>query len=816
MNYIGEHYLPGMLGNFFVVFAFAACMISCVSYFLSTRKNVESENWLHLARLSFRLHSVALIGIFVSLFYIIYNHYFEYHYAWAHSSTTLPTRYMISCFWEGQEGSFLLWAFWQGVLGNILIFTARSWEKEVLGIVSLSQVLILSMLLGVEILGQHVGSSPFILLRKALAAPIFQRADYLSFIKDGNGLNPLLQNYWMVIHPPTLFFGFASMVVPFAFAIAGLLQKRYDEWIKAALPWALLGVMILGTGIIMGSFWAYEALNFGGFWAWDPVENASMIPWLTLIGAVHVMMAYRSSGHAYFTALFLTIISFILVLYASFLTRSGILGETSVHAFTDLGMSGQLIIYIAVFLIISLFLVIKNWKHLPISKKDEATYSREFWLFIGALVLAISCFQIIITTSIPVVNAIFGTKIAPPLSPVQHYNQWQTPMAVLVLLIAGFSQFMKYKNTEPSRFYISILVSVIASGIIAAPIIYFGNFYKNPVFILLIFAAVFSIISNGKILNEAVRGKWKLAGSAIAHIGFAMMLMGALIAASSSSVISVNRSGISYGKDFDEKNTRENILLWKNEPIRMDQYQVTYLGDTSIGINIFYKVNYKTLDVNGKIKENFTLMPNAQINPKMGLVASPDTRHYLLKDIYTHVSSVPNREDEKSHQENQYKESILHQVKLGESFRQGAYTIQIDSIKKDPELKDIHLTETDLAVAAQLSIIDSFKTYHVSPVFIIKNGMQYSFPAYLKEAGLKLEFTGVNPQQHSFSISISELKEKPKDFIIMKAIVFPYINLLWTGTIVMVIGFLLSIIRRIKDNKRTKLTSEMGEKTLNA
>ena len=171
------------------------------------------------------------------------------------------------------------------------------------------------------------------------------RPDYLHLIADGNGLNPLLQNYWMVIHPPTLFMGFASMVIPFAYAIGGLWEKRYNEWMKPALPWALYAVMILGTGIIMGSFWAYEALNFGGFWAWDPVENASVIPWLTLIAAVHVLIAYKNSGHSYFTATFLVFISFVLVLYASFLTRSGILGETSVHAFTDLGMFWHLVIY---------------------------------------------------------------------------------------------------------------------------------------------------------------------------------------------------------------------------------------------------------------------------------------------------------------------------------------------------------------------------------------------------------------------------------------------------------------------------------------
>ncbi|HEX7365614.1 MAG TPA: cytochrome c biogenesis protein CcsA, partial [Pelobium sp.] len=402
IQFTGEHLLPGKLGQFFIVLSIGASVLALVSYFFATTtKDKLDLSWQNLGRIAYRLNLLAVIGVGACLFYIIYNHLFEYHYAWAHSSKTLPVYYIISCFWEGQEGSFWLWGFWQGVLGVIITFRGKTWENSVMTVIALSQVFLTTMILGVEIFGAKIGSSPFVLLRQAMEAPIFSRPDYLSLIQDGNGLNPLLQNYWMVIHPPTLFLGFASMIVPFAYAVAGLWQKRYKDWVKAAMPWALFAVMILGTGIIMGSFWAYEALNFGGFWAWDPVENASIIPWLTLIAAVHVMIAYKNSGHSYFTATFLVVISFVLVLYASFLTRSGILGETSVHAFTSMGMDTQLLIFLGTFFIIPFVLFISNWKALPITKKDEETYSREFWLFIGAIVLFVSCIQILATTSVP-------------------------------------------------------------------------------------------------------------------------------------------------------------------------------------------------------------------------------------------------------------------------------------------------------------------------------------------------------------------------------------------------------------------------------
>ena len=572
IQFVGEHLLPGKLGQFFVILSFGSALLASISYYFATVNqnkstlggefNLLSHSWKRIGRIAFSLNFLAVIGIGSCLFYIIYNHLFEYHYAWAHSSKTLPVYYIISSFWEGQEGSFWLWMFWQGVLGTVIFAKAKSWENPVMTTVMFSQAFLASMLIGVEILNVRIGSSPFILLRQAIEGPIFSRPDYLTLIQDGNGLNPLLQNYWMVIHPPTLFLGFASTVVPFAYAIAGLWQRRYTEWVKPALPWTLFSVMILGTGITMGSFWAYEALNFGGFWAWDPVENASIIPWLTLIGGVHVLIAYKNTGHSYFTATFLVLISFVLVLYASFLTRSGILGETSVHAFTDLGMFWHLVVYVITFLLLSVGLLIYRWKELPITKKDEETYSREFWLFIGALVLTMASVQILATTSIPVFNALFGTKVAPPADAIKHYNKWQVPFFVVIASISAFSQFLKYKKTDSRKFFISLFVSLIAAVFITAAAVYIMGVYTNVMYIVLTYAAVFSIVANGRILGEAIKGKGKLAGSAVAHIGFAMLLVGALVASATQKTVSVNATGVGLVKNLPRVITRRRILFY--------------------------------------------------------------------------------------------------------------------------------------------------------------------------------------------------------------------------------------------------------------
>ncbi len=259
--------LIGNLGHFFVISSFVASLVAAYAYIIATVEKdiIKSQAWKHFARVAFYVHGGLVIGVIGSLFYIIYNHLFEYHYAWSHSSLSLPVYYMISCFWEGQEGSFLLWIFWHVILGFVLIRTNQQtgWEAPVMAVFALVQAFLASMILGTVIPGIElkIGSSPFLLLRDVMVdAPVFaMNPDFRP--EDGTGLNPLLQNYWMVIHPPTLFLGFATTLVPFAFCMAGIWRKRYESWIKPALPWAIFSAAVLGLGIMMGAYWAYETLK---------------------------------------------------------------------------------------------------------------------------------------------------------------------------------------------------------------------------------------------------------------------------------------------------------------------------------------------------------------------------------------------------------------------------------------------------------------------------------------------------------------------------------------------------------------------------
>jgi cytochrome c-type biogenesis protein CcmF len=805
MEYVGEHLLIGKLGNLFVILSFVLALLASISYFFAAKDDGSSASWKKIARLSFRLHSLSVVGIVVTLFIMLKNHYFEYEYVWHHSSKAMPMRYILSCFWEGQEGSFLLWTFWHVILGLILQRTSKTWEAPVMAIISIVQAFLASMLLGIFVFEYRIGSNPFtVLLREHpdfANIPLFTNADYLEKL-DGRGLNPLLQNYWMTIHPPTLFLGFAATVVPFAYAIAGLWKKQFVEWIKPALPWTFFGVMILGTGVLMGGAWAYEALSFGGFWAWDPVENASLVPWIILVGAAHLMLINRTKAQSLFATFFLTVLTFIFILYSTFLTRSGILGETSVHAFTDLGMSGQLLIYLFFFLLLSGYLIIKNRKLIPSQKQEEELWSREFWMFVGAVVLLVSSFQITLYTSMPVWNKLFGLNKAPIKDAVHFYNTWQLPFAVVTTLLIAITQFFKYKNTNISEFAKKIIVSFILSVVITILISYSLNYFNEPFYTLLLFSSMFAFIANGDYLLRVLKGNIKKAGASVAHIGFALMMIGVLISTSKKDIISQNSSGKSIESLGEKFSNNDNILLTQYDTLPMGKYFVTYKGKRFEGVNIYFDVDYFSKNDSGKYKHEFTLSPVVQTNPMMGNVAEPDTRHYLTYDVYTHVTyAIAEDLNKPNTQKEEYTKPKEHYLKQGDTIFSSNAIIILDSLSTRFDKTPYNIQKSDIAAKAYLRVLDVSKhTYIASPVYYIENNVQLTKPALVNELGLKFSFDKIDPEKEKVLITLQEKSDNIKDFIVMQAMIFPYINVLWIGCIVMVIGTVLAIAERIRKN----------------
>lgn len=871
MDYTGEHLLPGQLGHFFIVLSLVASLVATFAYFKSAAETnfssltnngiaIPLSPWKKLARLAFITEAVSVLAIFVILFYIIQNHLFEYHYAWKHSSLSLEFKYMLACFWEGQEGSFLLWSIWHCVLGLILIKTSKKWEAPVMTVVSFAQFCLATMIAGLYIFGWKMGSNPFILLRDAGVldnAPALHvnfdvaqalKPDYLSFIKDGNDLNPLLQNYWMVIHPPVLFLGFASTIVPFAFAIAGLWKKQFGEWTKPALPWALFSAAVLGVGIMMGAKWAYESLTFGGYWAWDPVENASLVPWLILIAGIHTLLIYKHTGHSLRATHLFFILTFGFILYSTFLTRSGILGETSVHAFTDLGMNAQLYLFLYTFFWLSAILSAKNLNQkivtiiaaiilvtilyitqnpplaliallvglgiifyhiqtqVPTIIKEEAGSSREFWMFIGSLVFFLSAIVIISKTSLPVFNKVFKSKIAPPEDPEFAYNSIQVYVAVIIASLTAISQYLKYKETPSAFFWKKIWLPTLISSFVFTAMFIFGTINytkKGPVFTgslwLAVGCSIYTIIANASYIWLGLKGKLRLSGGSISHAGFGMVLLGILISSSNKEILSDNKNGIPVPLG-EKENPMENLTLVKGMPAKMGRYTLTYEKDSAHPKKQlwYYNIHFK----NNTGKEEFMLQPDAFVNYKgnEGLMANPSARHYWDHDVFAFITSLPN--PDKKDDTASFKPNTL---KTGDTlfYSNGLMILEkVTSKSKDSLPPELFGADGSLYQASLKVFSKTGSVYTIKPQLAIAKGSLLPVPDTLIPESLVFQLQNVNADK-TIQLGLKE-SNSVMQYVTLKAFKFPYINLLWFGVLITATGIIISMVRRIQLNRSSR------------
>lgn len=769
IQYIGEHLMPGRIGQFTVLLSFVASILAAVGYFFATQKRdtPEFNGWRNIGRLGYTLHGASIVAVVSILFYIMLNHYYEYQYVQAHVSDDLPFRYVFSAFWQSQEGSFLLWMFWHVVLGIILIFNGKNWEAPTLSVLALIEVFLSSMILGIYITEEiKIGSNPMLLLRDTMDIPIFNNADYVQLI-EGTGMNPALQNYWMTIHPPTLFLGFASTSIPFCFAIAGLWTKQHRAWLKPALRWSLFSAGILGTGILMGGAWAYEALNFGGYWAWDPVENASFVPWLLLVAGIHTNLIANATGYSIRTTYLFYILTFLFIVYSTFLTRSGILGETSVHAFTEMGLEWQLIAFMGSFFLLGIVLLIQRGKSIPTAKKEEATTSKEFWMFVGTLVLLFSAVLITGSTSLPIYNKI--RQLFDPAfeglvinDPVPHYNKYQIWIAVFIGFLSGATQFLRYREFNFKKHFSSFAKHVgIAAGITAL-LTFLVTYWIQATawqYIILLAAGIFTVVTNLDYLITAARGNMKMAGSVMSHAGFGIMIVGILASGLNKTYLSHNEFAMSGLLDTDM--IKKNIILQKGDPIFMSGYEVTYVKDTVESFTRTYTINMKYKGDGKEVLQDFDVYPSLLYSKDFSKIANinPDTKHYIGKDIFTHIANVPRVEldPEYAKEVEDSLNYLNYAVNIGQVFqiqdtlsikdsKRGLdtavvrhYRGQVVGINKNPSHPDYHAEEGDITIGAVVRIQDRDSIYTARPMLALRGQMLYGYPDQINRLTSKVK-----------------------------------------------------------------------------
>ena len=829
-----EHLIPGQIGYFFVIVSFVAALFSAFSYLRSVNTEVKDPNnsnsWLLMGRWGFGVHTIGIISIFISLFYIIANHLFEYHYAWSHSSLDLPGKYLLSCFWEGQEGSFMLWMFWHSVLGLIVIKTAKDLETRTMTIIAMAQAILGTMILGLYFGNDiKIGSTPFLLMRHAMqGAPIFSMPNYMDFIKDGNGLNVSLQNYWMVIHPPVLFLGFALTLIPFAYCIAALWKGDYTKFVKPTIAWSLVCGAVLGTGIMMGGRWAYESLNFGGYWAWDPVENASLVPWLALVAGLHTLIVYKNTGRALTITVIFLMLTHLLVWYSTFLTRTGILGKTSVHAFTGDGeaLYYHLLVVIGFLMALSIAMLAWRWKKMPHIKSEEATLSREFWMFIGAAVIFIASAAIIWDTSLPVwaplAKWITGKDFAPPVNIMKHYNDIQVWIAIAIGLLSGTTMYMKYKDTPAAMLWKRIGIVALLAGSVA-----FGLGYSQRItqwqYTIMLYTSCFSIVASISYGISIQKGRLKNLGPVTAHLGFGLALLGILLSSYNKHAISFNITGerIRLGKENMEeeaKESRENEVLFFGIPMAMGDYFATYIGDSMVpgkDKRVYYKVKFERKDsATNKVQEQFMLYPDAFINPKgneSGLSANPDTKHYLTHDIYTFINQAT---DKTRSDTSKYYSHILK--RKGDTVNLNSGYMVFNGFNKDVHDKRYTPEKNDIAISANLDVHDKFGEVHqINPIYVIRDNKYVDLiedTVKTMDLYTRLEHINVNVTNNDTTAAADIMVRQTDpndDYIVLKALIFPYINVLWAGVVVMVFGFFISLGKLL--SKKQKVGREILE-----
>ncbi len=584
-----------MIGGILIKIAFVSAVVSVLGYVQHHRKGTERS--LFLGRAFYHSTVVAVILSAATLLYFILTHQFQYTYVWSYSSRALSTPLLISTFYAGQEGSFMLWALFTALIGIFLMrHSSRfGYEAQVMSVFAGIELMLLVMLLV---------KSPFLYVWESYAGEV--QAGFLP--ADGRGLNPLLQNYWMVIHPQVLFSGFAAMGVPYAYAMAALLKRDYDYWFKPATPWIVFGAFVLGMGIMMGGFWAYETLGWGGYWAWDPVENSSLVPWLIAIASIHTIMSQRKSGAFARTNLILGMMCFILVLYSTFLTRSGVLGDTSVHSFVDPGMwvywllVGMMIIAVGA----PVILFASRWKEIPRRPAKHDYYSREFALFLGSSALVFVALFVIVGTSSPMISDIlYGKKSVVDIS---YYATTTLPLGIAMGLLMGFGQLLWWTRSDRKAFRRALAPPLILAHLAMLGFVALG--VGDLILLAFLFAATFALLVNLQVGWTIVRGNPKLAGGAVAHIGIAVMFFG-FIASS----------------EYDGTQT---VSLPQGNPVETLGYRLTYEGYTVLdGERYAFRVLVE------KDGSSFTLSPVMYFSSyNEGVMRHPDIANMIVRDFY--------------------------------------------------------------------------------------------------------------------------------------------------------------------------------------
>jgi cytochrome c-type biogenesis protein CcmF len=367
---------------------------------------------------------------------------FALDYVYHYSSTTQPIQYKIGALWGGQAGSLLLWVLILGVISSVMVFTNKRKNRALMPVAT--------AVVGVTI-------TFFLVLLNFVENPF----NLSAMRPDGVGLNPQLKNYWMMIHPPCLYLGYVGFTIPFAFGMAALATRRTgDTWFRTTRRWTLFSWFFLGIGILLGSYWAYIELGWGGYWAWDPVENASLMPWLTGTAFLHSVMIQEKKGMLKIWNMSLIILTFSLSIFGTFLTRSGII--SSVHSFATSGIGPAFGVFLGIVFFGSLILLGVRMNDLKSKARLESFLSRETTFLFNNLIFVGIALTVLFLTTFPMISELAtGRKVT--MGP-EIFNTVNIPWALLLLLLTGVGPLIAWRKASKANLTRNFKVPLISGG----------------------------------------------------------------------------------------------------------------------------------------------------------------------------------------------------------------------------------------------------------------------------------------------------------------------------------------------------------------
>ena len=466
------------LGSLALYLAFLLAVYAIATSIAGTllRRSHWIASGVHAAYSVFGCVAMAVIA----LLYALLTRDFNLEYVSSYSSSTLPLQYTIAALWGGQKGSLLFWTFILNLFSTIVHVQNRTKHRELMPYVTATLMTISLFFLGLL----------------CFVTPPFERLAFTP--QEGSDLNPLLQNYWMTIHPPSLYLGYVSASVPFAFAMAALVTgKLGDEWIRTTRRWALTSWFFLSVGNMLGGRWAYEVLGWGGYWAWDPVENAAIMPWFTATAYLHSIMIQEKKNMLKVWNMALVILTFSLTIFGTFLTRSGVI--SSVHSFTQSGLGPYFMAFLILELCVALGLLFYRLPELKSENELDSMLSREAAFLLNNWVLVGLAFATFWGTVFPVLSEwVRGVKITvgPPF-----FNKVNGPLGILLLFLTGVGPIIAWRRASVKSLRRNFTIP-LTTGLIAG-VVFFALGYHNYYAITILSLSGFVL---GTIFSEYIRG----------------------------------------------------------------------------------------------------------------------------------------------------------------------------------------------------------------------------------------------------------------------------------------------------------------------